>query len=338
MSNYSESSPDRKKKLHRLLSILRMLDDREKCTPASLAEKFDTKERTIFRDMRDLDSAGFSIRFDKETGTYTFTDPDFTLRDFNLNSDELMALLLGKQIASKLSTPLESAFDSLLKKVRNDSDRKTKEMIKGFGEKQKFVLRIDSVEDFDKIETQYKSVMQAMKNKEEIEITYKAMGSQKETTRRISPYGLFNSNGIWYVLAFCNIRSEIRQFALDCIKSVKPSGRHYVIPESFNMEDYFKPSWQIVRYGKPVDVVLWFSKDVARWIKRRKWHPSQQIEENKDGSLIFKVKLEGTEEIKWWTYNWIPHCEILAPAELRKEVVRDIKAIAKMYNKIKDKH
>ena len=53
-----------------------MLDDREKCTPASPAEKFDTKERTIFRDMRDLDSAGFSIRFDKETGTYTFADPD----------------------------------------------------------------------------------------------------------------------------------------------------------------------------------------------------------------------------------------------------------------------
>lgn len=337
MSNYPENSPDRKKKLHRLLNILRMLDDREKCTPASLAEKFDTKERTIFRDMRDLDSAGFSIRFDKETGTYTFADPDFTLRDFNLNSDELMALLLGKQIASKLSTPVESAFDSLLKKVRNDSDRKTKEMIKGFGEKQKFVLRIDSVEDFDKIEAQYKSVMQAMKNKEEIEITYKAMSSQKETTRRISPYGLFNSNGIWYALAFCNIRNEIRQFALDCIKSVKPSGKHYVIPEEFNMDDYFKSSWQIVRYGKPVDVVLWFSKDVARWIKRRKWHPSQQIEENKDGSLIFKVKLEGTEEIKWWTYNWIPHCEILAPAELRKEVVRDIKAIAKMY-KIKYKH
>lgn len=246
--------------------------------------------------------------------------------------------MLGKQIARKLGTPFDSAFDSLLKKTRNDTGRKTKAMIKDFGETQKFFLRMGPGEDFGKIEAQYKSVVQAMKNKEEIEITYKAMGSEKETTRTISPYGLFNSNGIWYTLAFCNIRNEIRQFALDCIKSLKPSGKHYVIPKEFNMEDYFKPSWQIVRYGKPVDVVLRFSKDVARWIKRRKWHPSQQIEENKDGSLIFKVKLEGTEEIKWWTYNWIPHCEILAPAELRKEAIRDIKAIAKMYNKIKDKH
>ncbi len=333
MAGYSSKFSDRKKKLHRLLSILRMLDNRERCTPSILADKFTTTNRTIHRDMLDLGEAGFAIRFDKETATYTFADPDFTLRDFDLNSDELMALLLGKQIAQRLGKPFSSAFDSLLKKAHKDAGIKTKGKIKMLEEKQHFLVRMEPMEEFEKVENQYEAITEAMDNKVELEIAYKAMNSQKETIRQIAPYGLFYSNGLWYTIAYCHLQQDTRIFALDCIKDIKPTNNIYTIPKDFNIDDYFKPTWQMIRYGEPVEVVLKFSKDIARWIKRQKWHPSQQIEENKDGSIIFKVKIEGTEEIKWWTYRWVPYCEILAPAELRKEVAKDIKALAGIYEK-----
>lgn len=334
MAGYSQKFSDRKKKLHRLLSILRMLDNRERCTPAILAEKFNTTNRTIHRDILDLDQAGFAIRYDKETNTYVFADPDFTLRDFDLNTDELMALLLGKQMSQKLGKPFSNAFDSLLKKAHKDSSIKTQSRIKMLEEKQHFLVRMEPMEEFDKIENQYNAIIQAMDNKEEIEIIYKAMNSQKETIRQIRPYGIFYSNGIWYTIAFCHLQNDIRIFALDCIKDIKPAHKTYTIPNDFTMNDYFKPTWQMIRYGEPVEVILRFSKDIARWIKRQTWHPTQQIEEHKDGSIIFKVKLEGTEEIKWWTFHWIPHCEVLAPPELRKEVIRDIKILAGMYKTV----
>jgi len=133
------------------------------------------------------------------------------------------------------------------------------------------------------------------------------------------------------VLAYCNMRNEIRSFALDCINEFKITNTPYVIPKDFNMDDYFKPSWHIMRYGKPIEVSLRFSKDVARWIKRRKWHPDQIIKERKDGSIIFKVKLQGTKELKWWTYHWAPYCEILSPPELRKEAKEEIRKLGRVY-------
>lgn len=99
------------------------------------------------------------------------------------------------------------------------------------------------------------------------------------------------------------------------------------------MDDYFKSGWHIMRYGAPVEVVLRFSKNIARWIKRRKWHPTQTIKEQKDGSIIFNVQLEGTKEIKWWTYHWAPNCEIISPPELRKEAAEEIRKLGRMYGK-----
>ena len=64
---------EREKKLHRLLSMLRNRDKRQQCTLKTLTEEFGTTERSIYRDLKDLDTAGFSITFDRENNTYWFT-------------------------------------------------------------------------------------------------------------------------------------------------------------------------------------------------------------------------------------------------------------------------
>ena len=333
MNQKSKRFPDRLKKLHRLLSILRMFDNRKQCTSETLAAKFNTTKRNIFRDINDLNSAGFAIAFDKEQNTYTFADPDFTLRDLDLNDNELMALLLGKQISHSIGRPFENAFTSLLKKARRDTGAKTRGRIKRLEEKQKFWVDIDPMDGFENIEEQYNAIIEAMDKNLEIEICYQGMHERKETKRQIAPYGLFFHSGMWYVIAYCNLRNEIREFALDCIKDIRITSRYYTIPQDFNMDDYFKSGWHIMRYGEPVEVVLRFSKNIARWIKRRKWHPTQKIEEQKDGSIIFKEKLEGTKEIKWWTYHWAPNCEIISPPELRKEAAEEIRSLGRVYGK-----
>jgi len=334
MNQKSKRFPDRLKKLHRLLSILRMFDNRKQCTSETLAAKFNTTKRNIFRDINDLSSAGFAITFDKEQNTYAFADPDFTLRDLDLSDNELMALLLGKQISHSIGRPFENAFTSLLKKARKDTGDKTKSRVKRLGERQMFWVDIDPMEGFENIEKQYNAIIEAMDAKREMEIVYQGMYGQQETKKRhIAPYGLFFHSGMWYALAHCNLRSDIREFALDRIKEFRITNRPYTIPQDFSMDAYFKGGWHIMRYGKPVEVVLRFSKDVARWIKRRKWHPTQIIKERKDGSIIFKAKLEGTAEIKRWAYQWAPNCEILSPPELRKEAAEEIRKLGRVYKK-----
>ena len=331
MAVRSRRDADRKKKLHRLISILRNLDIRKQCTPETLAEEFGTTERNIYRDLKDLDAAGFSITFDREDNTYRFTDPDFSLRDLNLNSDELTALLVGQQLSHNLGKHFEKAFQSLLKKVHKDTGAKTRAIAKDMNKGKQFFIDISPMEGFEHIERQYNALVEAMDRKEEIEIVYKAMRSRQETKRVIAPYGLSFHEGMWYVVGYCHMRREIRTFALDCIKAFEVTSRPYSIPSDFKIAEYFKPGWHMIRYGEPVEVVIKFEERYARWIKRRTWHPTQVIEEDKDGSHNFKDRIEGTRELKWWTYHWIPYCEIMAPLELRDEVMREMKEMLKRY-------
>lgn len=309
-----------------------MLDNRKSCTAMTLSQQFATTDRNIYRDLNSLNAAGFAITFDKEGGTYRFTDPDFTLRDLNLNKEELSVLLVGKQVLQSLGKPFDKSFQSLFKKVHKDTGIKTQENVKKIEEGQNFFIDIAPMECFEQIESQYNAINEAIKQKEEIEIVYMAMKNKKETRRGIAPYGLYLQEGLWYVIGYCHLRKDVRIFALDCIKEFKATGRPYSIPPDFNMADYFKPGWHMIRYGEPVEVVLKFTEYYARWIKRRKWHPTQVIEEQNDGSIILKVRIEGTRELKWWTYHWIPYCKILAPPELREEVIGEMKAMLKVYD------
>lgn len=321
------------KKLHRLIVILRMLDSRERCTLKKLADKFCISTRTIERDMEDLNSAGFSIIFVKEDNTYRFTDPDYTLRDLNLNKDELTFLLIGRQFAHNLGKPFEKACQSLLRKAHKDTGINTREKAGNIEGRPQFWIDIDPSEGFEQIEKQYHAINEAIDKKVEIEIVYKDMRKQEETRRTHAPYGLTLQYGLWYVIGYCHLRKGIRVFALDCIKDFKLTDRYYTIPSDFRLEEHFKPGWHMLRYGAPVEVVLKFSKHYARWIKRKKWHPTQTIEEEKDGSIVFRVTVEGTKELKWWIYHWIPYVEILSPPELKKEVIEEMKAMLGVYGK-----
>ncbi|MBI4688089.1 MAG: transcriptional regulator [Nitrospirae bacterium] len=333
MPKKSKRFEEKTRKLHRLLAILRKLDSRERFTPQTLAEKFETTPRTIFRDIDDLNTSGFSITFNKEFNTYCFADPDFTLRDLNLDNNELKALFIGSQVTRWLGKPFEKAFQSILKKAYKDTGQQTRKKAERLVDKQRFWIDMEPADEFEKIEKQYNALNEAMDKKVEIEIDYKSIETEEESRRAIAPYGLFLWSGLWYAIAFCNLRKDVRVFALDCIKDFKLTNTHYNIPPDFSLEEYFKPGWHMLRYGEPVEIVLEFGKEYARWIKRRKWHHTQKIEEKPNGSIIFKVTLEGTREIKRWIYHWIPYCKVIAPAELRNEMMQEMKAMVGVYEK-----
>jgi predicted DNA-binding transcriptional regulator YafY len=131
------------------------------------------------------------------------------------------------------------------------------------------------------------------------------------------------------------MKKDVREFALDGIQDIRSTDKYYAVPNTFSMDDYFKTGWRIITYGNPIEVNLWFSQEVARWITRRKWHPSQKVTANKDGSIILKVMVNGTMELKRWLFQWGPDCEVLSPPEFRNEVAEELKAAAGLYQSLK---
>ena len=64
---------------------------------------------------------------------------------------------------------------------------------------------------------------------------------------------------------------------------------------------------------------------------RRRWHPTQTVETEADGSLLWRATVSGTIEIRLWILSWGDDVEVLAPAALRDDVAATHRRAAERY-------
>lgn len=175
-------------------------------------------------------------------------------------------------------------------------------------------------------------VKEAMNVGSKIEIEYDSFSSQQVNRRTINPYHVFLHDGFWYLVGFCNLRSEIRTFRIDRIKQLKVLNEKFQVDQDFNIDEYIKNSWSIAK-GEKTKVVIKFSPPISRLILETMWHESQQIENLDDGTLLFTVEVEGTWEIKKWVYGFGKYAEVMEPESLRQEVKEEIGVMLGRYDR-----
>ena len=104
----------------------------------------------------------------------------------------------------------------------------------------------------------------------------------------------------------------------------------FVVPEDFNVDEFMQSSFGVFQ-GEPENIKIWFSSDVAGYIRERIWHQSQQIHPQDDGSIIFEAEVAGTDEIKYWIMNWGSKAVALSPETLREEIQEEAALLMKNY-------
>ncbi|MBX2817331.1 MAG: HTH domain-containing protein, partial [Saprospiraceae bacterium] len=86
-------------RLSRLVAILTLLQSRRMVTAAFLAERFECSIRTIYRDVRSLESAGVPVHTIEGKG-YTLVD-GYTLPPVMFTEEEAQALLTAHLLVSR---------------------------------------------------------------------------------------------------------------------------------------------------------------------------------------------------------------------------------------------
>ena len=59
---------------------------------------------------------------------------------------------------------------------------------------------------------------------------------------------------------------------------------------------------------------------MAARVQEARWHPSQKVETQADGSLVWRARVAGTIEVRLWVLQWGDDAEVLEPASLRGDV------------------
>jgi len=147
----------------------------------------------------------------------------------------------------------------------------------------------------------------------------------------IEPYAVGRTT---HVIGWREPPGTIRTFKLERIQRIELilPARPYAIPEDFDPREKLADAWGIwFTEAEPVEVVLRFHPRVAHRVQETRWHRSEQIEEQPDGSLIWRAKVAEPQEMLPWIRGWGADVEVLEPEDLRERMVGEARRLAEAY-------
>jgi predicted DNA-binding transcriptional regulator YafY len=154
-------------------------------------------------------------------------------------------------------------------------------------------------------------------------ITYRSARSTEPVTYDVYPYGLIYHRGSLYLIAFAPHHEAIRHYRIDRIDSVEPQTLQFTKPADFDLHTHLQQCFGVfTRNGSQVHVQIRFTPTVALYVEEKRWHPSQKLTRQPDGSLLAEFTLSATEELKAWILSFGANAVVLEPPILRDEVTR----------------
>ncbi len=293
---------------------------------SSLSKELELSQRTIKRYLAFLKyEFDAPIVYSRTKRGYYYTEK-WNFPFPNLTEGELLSLFITVNLLGEFKgTSLEKDMISLQKKLELLFAKKSK-----IGEESFLHILLKPLKPKKDIKEVFSKVFRAIKERKKLKIKYWVIHRRELTERIVEPYLIFNSEGVWYFVGFCELRKGFRDFALDRIEEIEVLDETYT-PKSFNFKDYLGKAFKIYK-GNAQSITLIFDSYEANWIKERIWHPTQEIKELPDGRLLFKIKAN-PEEIKRWIIGYGSAVEVLEPLSLREELKKEVSKLSKIYKK-----
>jgi len=151
----------------------------------------------------------------------------------------------------------------------------------------------------------------------------------------IEPYAVGQSS---YLFGWSEEKQSIRTYKLERIDEIRILPDTYSIPADFDIDRYLANAWGIwTSQAEPEKIILRFSAKVAPRVKESRWHPTQVLDEQDDGCLLWVGAIANWREMLPWVLGWGGDVEVLAPEDLRTRIAQEAIGMANLYAKRQDR-
>lgn len=225
-------------KAERLIEMMITINAKRDFTAAELANEFSVSKRTILRDLRELEQAGFPLYSEVGAAGGYHILKERILPPIAFSESEAKAIFFACQaLQYHRDLPFEQETISVLKKFLNCLPLDVQSSITQMQNKVVFWIP-DRHCDSPLLKSMFLMVI----NHHAATIRYSSTYS--ESTHTIIPIGLYAMNGLWYCPAYCTTAEQIKVFRVDRIQEIIEEKsypkRKYPIPAS--IQEYLEKS------------------------------------------------------------------------------------------------
>jgi predicted DNA-binding transcriptional regulator YafY len=216
----------------RLFRIVNLLRQGRVVTAARLAEKLQVCERTVYRDVRDLQLSGTPIEGEPGIG-YTLRR-DFDLPPLMFTAKELTALVLGARLVQAWGgAESVGAAKAALERIEA-------------------VIPVEMRDRLDAIQMYAPGYRMKAAERERLDLLHAACVERRpvamayvkedgEASRRVvRPLGLYFWSGVWTLVAWCEMRDGFRMFRVDRMSEEVLCNGQFTQKRGQRLADYLK--------------------------------------------------------------------------------------------------
>jgi len=220
-----------------LLAVLWLLSSRKRMTAAQLAEELECSVRTVYRYIDALCATGVPVVAEPgHEGGYSLLD-HFMEAPLFFDEDERKSIVHAAMFAEHAGYPHKEALERALEKIKLYTNKDQLDALvrhtRGFEVLPSYAASPPLEEPL------LRGLELAVAESQTVIIDYIKKNGSSTPGRSIHPYGLVHWMGKWYIVAFCQLRRDIRSFRVDRIRSILVTDELFERPHPFSAGDYF---------------------------------------------------------------------------------------------------
>lgn len=308
---------------------------------SEIASEVGASERTVRRDIGELQDAGFDIDVTRrDNRSFACLESERTYSPVSISKRERFTLLAVRSVFDVLQgTPFLDDVRSVMTKLEQRMSEKERAELAAFGDR--FVYMPDhGTKSYAGKDDIIDALQTGILSRKVVRYRYAdARGRARDGF--LAPFGMILYRHGLYALGVrlneANADASASPLAMFAIERFTEAehlrGHEFVVPAGFNIRDALHGAFgpHLVDAGGPHDVVVEFSRDKALLASSRTWHPTQRIEQLRDGRVRIALRVPHLAPVVSWILEWGPHACAIAPTSLVARVKTELDAACLQY-------
>ncbi|MFC4816538.1 MULTISPECIES: helix-turn-helix transcriptional regulator [unclassified Flavobacterium] len=302
-------------KFDRIVAILIQLQSKKIVRAQDLADRFNVSLRTIYRDIRTLETSGVPIYSEAGIG-YSLMD-GYRLPPIMFTREEASSFIAAEKLMQKFTDPaLDQHYKSAMYKLKAVLRTSDKDWLNAI--ESKVVMQSNQEVFNEKAPNALALFFDGIAERKQILLLYQTFDTEEINERRIEPVGIFHENNFWYVLGYCHLRNDYRKFRTDRIQLIKKTDLEYTLEH--------KTLEELLHKDKPLDTLIkvrvLVDKKIARYLSWERKQYGFVSEKNQDNQVEMTFMCSEIKEgFPRWFLMFADQSEILEPEELKTRVL-----------------
>ncbi len=302
------------KRFDRIVAILIQLQSKKIVKAQELANRFEVSLRTIYRDIRTLEASGVPIYSEAGVG-YAIMD-GYRLPPVMFTREEASSFIAAEKLMQKFTDKtLGNHYASAMYKLKAVLRSDDKDWVSSI---ESSILMQSSEKLFnDKSPNTLATLFESIAEKAQVFLSYEAFNSDEITERTIEPVGVFHDNNNWYVLGYCHLRKDYRQFRADRIHKIIKTEISFTL-EHNSLETFLDKE----KHSSTIRIRILVEKKVVHYLAyERKYYGFISEKEMGDEIEMTFMDCDTLEGFSRWYLMFGDFATILEPERLKTKVL-----------------